>query len=242
MTEEVMMVPTQEFERLQDYYKGQISQSALLNKAGRLAAEKDLILSNPKIPDATAVRMTKPLAREQARLTKRIRTGTRIPAGAGMPSEAMVDSPLENLLKKIIEKEVPAAPAAVAAAATPATPVIKKEPVAGPSGLKIKKEGKSVKPSIPPKPFVSAKKPKSTGGIKKAAFTGATKALLRQAGFDEKFIGSDTDDDDDEGGYSPKKKAKKKYPKAKKTALQKLQEGWEEWDKPSRGPLGYDTG
>ena len=231
------MVPTQEFERLQDYYKGQISQSALLNKAGRLAAEKHLILSNRKIPDATAVRMTKPLAREQARLTKRIRTGTRIPAGAGMPSEAMVDSPLENLLKKIIEKEVPAT---AGAAATPATPRIKKEPAAGTSGIKIKKESKSVKPPIPPKPFISAKKPKSTGGIKKAAFSGATKALLRQAGFDDKFIGSDTDDED-EGGYSPKKKAKKKYPKAKKTALQKLQEGWEEWDKPSRGPLGYDS-
>ena len=239
MTEEVMMVPIQEFERLQDYYKGQISQSALLNKAGRLAAEKHLILSNRKILDATAVRMTKPLAREQARLTKRIRTGTCIPAGAGMPSEAMVDSPLENLLKKIIEKEVPTA---APGPATPATPVVKKEPVAGPSGLKIKKESKSVKPPIPPKPFVSAKKPKSTGGIKKAAFSGTTKALLKQAGFDDKFIDSDTDDDDeDEGGYSPKKKAKKKYPKAKKTALQKLQEGWEEWDKPSRGPLGYDT-
>ena len=234
MTEEVMMVPTQEFERLQDYYKGQISQSAPLNKAGRLAAEKHLILSNPKIPDATAVRMSKPLAREQARLTKRIRTGTRIPAGAAMPSEAMVDSPLENLLKKIIEKEVPAA-----AAVTPATPAIKKEPVAGPSGLKIKKESKSVKPPIPPKPFVGAKKPKSTGGIKKAALSGGAKALLRQIGVSEKFIDSDTDDD--EGGYSPKKKAKKKYPKAKKTTLQKLQEGWEEWDKPSRGTLDYDS-
>ena len=153
-----------------------------------------------------------------------------------MVSEAMVDSPLENLLKKIIEKEVPAA----AAGAAPATPGVKKEPVAGPSGIKIKKESKSVKPPIPPKPFISAKKPKSTGGIKKAALSGATKALLRQAGFYEKFIGSDTDDDD-EGGYSPEKKAKKKYPKAKKTALQKLQEGWEEWDKPSRGPLGYDS-
>ena len=205
------MVPTQEFERLQDYYKGQISQSALLNKAGRLAAEKHLILSNPKIPDATAVRMSQPLAREQARLTKRIRTGTRIPAGAGMPSEAMVDSPLENLLKKIIEKEVPAA----AAGAAPATPIVKKEPVAGPSGLKIKKESKSAKPPIPPKPFVSAKKPKSTGGIKKAALSGGDKALLRQIRVSEKFIDSDTDDDDDEGGYSPKK-AKKKYPKAKK--------------------------
>ena len=231
------MVPTQEFERLQDYYKGQISQSALLNKAGRLAAEKHLILSNPKIPDATAVRMTKPLAREQARLTKRIRTGTRIPAGAGMSSEAMVDSPLENLLKKIIEKEVPAA---AAGAATPATPAIKKEPVAGRWGLKIKKESKSVKPPIPPKPFISAKKPKSTGGIKKAALSGGAKALLRQIGVSERFIDSDTDDDEDEGGYSPRK-AKKKYPKAKKTALQKLQEGWEEWDKPSESTLKYDS-
>ena len=134
------MVPTQEFERLQDYYKGQISQSALLNKAGRLAAEKHLILSNRKIPDATAVRMTKPLAREQAQLTKRIRTGTRIPAGAGIPSEAMVDSPLENLLKKIIEKEVPAA---AGAAATPATPVV------GPSGIKRRRVNPSNLPFHP---------------------------------------------------------------------------------------------
>ena len=212
MTEEVMMVPTQEFERLQDYYKGQTSQSALLNKAGRLAAEKHLILTNRKIPDATAVRMTKPLAREQARLTKRIRTGTRIPAGAGMPSEAMVGSPLENLLKKIIEKEVPAA--AAGAATTPATPAVKKEPVAGPSGLKIKKESKSVKPPIPPKPFISAKKPKSTGGIKKAALSGGAKALLRQIGVSEKFIDSDTDDD--EGEYSPKKPRRRPFKSYKK--------------------------
>ena len=60
-----MMIPTQEFERLQDFYKGQITQSALLNKAGRLAAEKHLILKNRKIPDALAVRMVKPLDREQ---------------------------------------------------------------------------------------------------------------------------------------------------------------------------------
>ena len=69
------MVPTREFERLQDFYKGQITQSALLNKAGRLAAEKHLIFKNRKIPPATAVKMVQPLAREQLRLTKRIRTG-----------------------------------------------------------------------------------------------------------------------------------------------------------------------
>ena len=104
-----MMVPTEEFERLQNYYKRKISQSALLNKAGRLAAEKHLILKNPKIPNATAVSMAKPLAREQNRLIKRIRTGGRMPAaGVGAPEEAMVDSPLEALLKRIIEKELPA--------------------------------------------------------------------------------------------------------------------------------------
>ena len=104
MTNEVMMIPTQEFERLQDFYKGQISQSALLNKASRLAAEKHLILKNPKIPSATAVKMIKPLPREQVRLTKRIRTGGLPPEGVGAPDpdEAMVDAPLESLLKQLI--------------------------------------------------------------------------------------------------------------------------------------------
>ena len=81
MTNEVMMIPTQEFER----YKGQITQSALLNKASRLAAEKHLILKNPKIPDATAVKMVKPMAREQTRLTKRTRLGNVPPEGVGAP-------------------------------------------------------------------------------------------------------------------------------------------------------------
>ena len=72
------MVPTSKFERLTDYYKGQIFESALLNRAGRLAAEKHLIFKKRKIPDATAVKMVKPLAREQARLTKRIRLENRL--------------------------------------------------------------------------------------------------------------------------------------------------------------------
>ena len=36
--DEVLMVPMQEFKRLQDYYKGQITENALLNKAGRRRA------------------------------------------------------------------------------------------------------------------------------------------------------------------------------------------------------------
>ena len=73
--DEVMMVPVQEFKRLQEYYKGQMTENALLNKAGRLAAEEHLILKDKRIPDSMAVKMTKPLSSEQGRLIKRIRTG-----------------------------------------------------------------------------------------------------------------------------------------------------------------------
>ena len=228
-----MMVPTEEFERLQNYYKGQISQSALLNKAGQLAAEKHLILKNPKIPNATAVRMAKPLAREQNCLIKQIRTGGRMPAASvGAPEEAMVDSPLEALLKRIIDKELPAA----APAAVPATPRtrIKKEPVAGPSGLKIKKESKCVKPVIPPKPSTSSK----STCVKKAALTGGAKALLKKIDVDPKFI-DDDDTEEEDGGYSPKKK-QKKYAKGKQSQTQKLWEGWEKPTK-TKGKLMYDT-
>ena len=71
-----------------------------------------------------------------------------------MPSKAMVDSPLENLLKKIIEKEVSAAAAGAAPAV--ATPGVKKEPVAGPLGIKIKKVSEvSRRPLCPEAPKLS---------------------------------------------------------------------------------------
>jgi len=214
--EEVMMIPTQEFERLQDYYKGQITQSALLNKAGRLAAEQHLIAKNPKIPASKAVRMMKPLAREQQRLTKRIRTGGAPTVGVSTadPDEAMVDSPLENLLKKILKKETPTPRPPI-----PPRPTIKKQP---PSTVK---KG--------PTPSTSGYKPPPAP--KRKSLSEPAKKYLRQLGVDKRFI------DDDEGGYSPKGFKGKKPKKARKTALQKLQEGWENWDDPLRRDLDYET-
>ena len=234
MTNEVMMIPTQEFERLQDFYKGQISQSALLNKAGRLAAEKHLILKNPKIPSATAVKMIKPLAREQARLTKRIRLGNIPPEGVGAPDpdeqEAMVDAPLESLLKKIIRQKKPA-PVVV----TPRPSRMKMEPATpGPSGVKMS----TAKPLVPPKPPSLKTPPTSTmkkksGGFKKAALSGATKGFLKSIGIDPKFI---DDEDEDE---TPKAAKGKQPKKIKKTEAERLTEGWEEWDKPTKRKLSY---
>ena len=227
-----MMVPTQEFERLQDFYKGQISQSALLNKAGRLAAEKHLILKNPKIPSATAVKMIRPMAREQARLTKRIRLGNIPPEGVGAPDpdkqEAMVDAPLENLLKRLIKQKTPATPRPSKMKMEPATP--------GPSG--IKKEMSTVKPPIPPKPpslksSSTSERKKKSGGFKRVALSGATKGFLKSIGIDPNFV------DDDEEDDTPKGTRGKQPKKIKKTEADRLAEGWEEWDKPTKRRLSY---
>ena len=232
--DEVMMVPVQEFKRLQNYYKGQMTENPLLDKAGRLAAGEHLILNDKRIPDSMAVKMSKPLSSEQGRLVKRIRTGKTGPLtfrGTEEP-EGMVDAPVERLLKEIIKKEYPAP---VVIQDQPGPSGIKREkrtPKPGPSG--IKKETKGTKPPIPPKPSAS-----KSEGWKKAALSGATKGLMKKIGIDPKFV--DSFDTDDEGGYSPKKKGKGKYPKAKKTEAEKLQEGWKGWDSPTKGKLSYDT-
>ena len=64
---EVIMVPSEELNRLSNYYQGKITESALLNKAGRLAAEQQLILEDKSIPDSLAVRMVKSMALQQGR-------------------------------------------------------------------------------------------------------------------------------------------------------------------------------
>ena len=240
MTDEVMMVPVQEFKQLQEYYKGQMTENALLNKAGRLAAEEHLILNDKRIPDSMAVKMIKPLASEEKRLVKRIRTGATGPIayrGTEEP-EGMVDTPAENLLKQIIkgvnkDTEVPiiikqeATTPVKQEAATPVSRIKKEQQQPSTSG--VKKAANGPKPPISPKPPATSK----SGGFKKTVLSGATKGVL-------KFLGLRYSDNEDEGGYSPKGKGKKKHPKAKKTAFQKLQEGWEDWDAPSKRKLDYD--
>ena len=72
----VVMVPADEFNQLSNYYQDKITESALLNKAIRLAAEQQLILADKSIPDSLAVNMVKPIALAQGRLVKPVRTGT----------------------------------------------------------------------------------------------------------------------------------------------------------------------
>ena len=110
MTEEVMLVPRKDFDQLLRYYKGEIADNALLNKAGRLAAESHVILQDKSIPDSLAIKRIKPLARERGRLTKRIRQiGPLSSNSAGVSDEedeeegALAKGPLETMFKQLIK-------------------------------------------------------------------------------------------------------------------------------------------
>ena len=166
---EVIMVPSEELNRLSNYYQGKITESALLNKAGRLAAEQQLILEDKSIPDSLAVRMVKPMALQQGRLVKRVRTGTAQPAkheGIEEP-EGMADAPIERLLKDIVKKKEPEVIEIEAD-----KPVVKKKSL---KKVSIKKKPYSPRPK--PKPSTSRYKTPESQIIPPYLSPGAKKIL-----------------------------------------------------------------
>ena len=58
------MVPTKEFDQLVQFYKGEITDNALLNKAAQLAAKSPLILRDKLIPNSIPIKKIKPLAHQ----------------------------------------------------------------------------------------------------------------------------------------------------------------------------------
>ena len=65
MTEEIMAIPTKDLNSLIQYYKGEITDNALLNKAARLAAETHVLLKDKSVPDSVAIARVKPLAKSE---------------------------------------------------------------------------------------------------------------------------------------------------------------------------------
>ena len=81
---------------------------------------------------------------------------------------------------------------------------------------------------------------KKSGGFKKAALSGAAKGFLKSFGVDPKFV--DDDEDEEEEEETPKAAKGKQPKKIKKTETERLAEGWEEWDKPTKRKLSYGKG
>ena len=147
MTEEIMMLPTKEFDQLVRYYKGEITDNALLNKAGRLAADSHLIFRDKSIPDSIAIEKIKPLARQRGRLTKRIRQIGPLSSSSADVGEVedeeegdLVKGPLETMFKQLIKNT----------SWGTKTPKIKEEATPPTSG--VKKKSPAAKTPIPPDP------------------------------------------------------------------------------------------
>ena len=140
------MVPAKEFDQLVQYYKGEITDNALLNKAGRLGAESHVILGDKSIPDSIAIKKIKPLARQRGRLTKRIRQIGPLSSNSADVGEEeeeeeegdLVKGPLETMFKQLIKNT----------SRGTKTPKIKEEATLSTSGAK--KKSPPAKTPIPP--------------------------------------------------------------------------------------------
>ena len=138
------MIPHQDLEQLIQYYKGELTENALLNKAATLASKKHVLLADPQLPPALVNAQTKPLSRELTKLIKRIRQfpgGVGVGAPGGPPGEEeeeagdLVTGPVEQWLKRMIKGSpstpkppiTPATKKGKGAATTSKIPILKKE-------------------------------------------------------------------------------------------------------------------
>ena len=138
------MIPHQDLEQLIQYYKGELTENALLNKAATLAAKKHVLLANSQLPPALVNAQTKPLSQELTKLTKRIPQfpgGVGVGAPGGPPGEEgeeeagdLVTGPVEQWLKRMIKGSpltpkppiTPATKKGKGAATTSKIPIVKK--------------------------------------------------------------------------------------------------------------------
>ena len=211
MAKEMMMVPTSDYNNLVNYYKSRLTESTLLNKAGRLAAERHKILTDPTIPDATALAMTK--AKELSRLTKRIRTGgtthrTTVTGGKDDDDDdAMLVTPLEHKLDKILR----------------ATEKTLKQQLPTPVVPPTRRRQLLKTPKKQPVKTEEASTSKKSGWISSMK-RGALKGMGQSMGVNVSRT-SDTDSDDE----SATRQNKKKKPTPKAVKRLRAAPGWEDW-------------
>ena len=177
--DEVQMIPHQDLEQLIQYYKGELTENALLNKAATLAAKKHVLLSDPPLPPALVNAQTKPLSQELTKLTKRLRQfpgGVGVGAPGGLPGEDadeegdLVTGPVEQWLKRMIKgspstPKLPITPATKkgkAAATTSQIPIKKGSPSTSRSDIQsrleaIRERRKTLEKKLAESPFRKGK-------------------------------------------------------------------------------------
>ena len=219
------MIPQKELDQLVQYYKGELTENALLNKAAHLAAQKHVLLADPKLPPSIVQAQTKPISQELTQLIRRLR---QFPGGAGAAGGApgdgdelddedeggLVTGPVEQWLKRMI-KGTPSTPKAHK------TTPIKKKGQPSTSGSKIPVPKKKSKVGTP-----------LTAQEEDDLSQRLEKLRERRKTLEEQLATS---------GIKGKGKGKGKGP----LAVQRLKplSGWEDWaqGKKSRRRLEYDS-
>ena len=109
--EEMIVLPKKELPEIVQWYKGELTSNALLNRAGHLAAKKKRLLADPGLEAAEAVQQTQPLSRALREATKRLRQlpGAEGPGGGGVivdgeeEDENLVSTALEKWMKRMVQ-------------------------------------------------------------------------------------------------------------------------------------------
>ena len=114
MTQEMMMISPQEYDKLLQHYKGTITQSGALNKTARTAVKKHLLLEDQTLTPSQKVARIKPLSKELQKWTRRVRhvplsSASKVEEEDENSADEALNAPLENLLKKVL-KQSPAIP------------------------------------------------------------------------------------------------------------------------------------
>lgn len=102
-----MVIKPDEFRTLVDYYKGNITESSLLNRAARVAAEARLLIEDPTIDPALKEPRVKQLIRERGQLVKELRQGalpsSTTPTPLSDDEDRNIDSLQERMLKGLAQ-------------------------------------------------------------------------------------------------------------------------------------------
>ena len=165
--EEMIVLPKKELPEIVQWYKGELTSNALLNRAGHLAAKKKRLLADPSLDAAQAVQQTQPLSRALREATKRLRQlpgaeGPGVAVDEEEEDENLVSTALEKWMKRMVQsglKREPKTPRP--APLTPLTPAPLPPTTARPA-LKRPAAPVPTKKTTTQKPGPSAKKKKKS--------------------------------------------------------------------------------
>ena len=187
----VMMVSPKEFKALVEYYKGNITESTLLNEAARVAAETRVLMENTKIDPALKEPQLKELMRKRTKLARKLRES------AGDVASVSTDQNLDSLQERLLKGVASSVSGNVTEAGDKIKQAIEQQQqptTSTPQGKKRKFISPIVKKESPKTP---SPKPGPSKGKKKKRKTEVEKLKEDQKQWESWDTADDDDDSDD---------------------------------------------